>query len=207
LLKEIIKKLHNRKANILGHEHAMKTAVLLPLVEIENNTFLLFEKRSLNLKHQPGEICFPGGKMDSADCDLQATAIRETCEELGITPNNIEILGELDTLVAPSNLIIYSFIANIKNVNYIKANPSEVDKVLYIPLKYLLETKPLEHEVILKPELTDNFPLFLIPQGANYPFRKNRIMHYFYIWEEEVIWGLTARILNHFISLLKDSPT
>ncbi len=203
MLEGKIADLKNRKADILGHEHALKTAVLVPLVEVEGKTALLFEKRSPALQHQPGEICFPGGRKDPADGRSQTTAIRETCEELGLTPDDVEILGELDTLVAPSNLIMRSFAARIKDIGLIKINPAEVEKVFWIPLAYLLEYQPLEFEIILKPEFPDGFPLELIPQGANYPFRTNRLQQYFYIWEGEVIWGLTARMLYHFLALLK----
>lgn len=203
MLTEKIEFLKNRKANILGHEHALKTAVLVPLVEVEGKTCLLFEKRSRTLQHQPGEICFPGGRKDPTDGQSQTTAIRETCEELGLTPGDIEMLGELDTLVTPSSLIMRSFAARIKDISLIQFNPAEVEKVFWIPLDYLLEYRPLEFELILKPEFPDDFPLHLIPQGVNYPFRINRVQQYFYIWQEEVIWGLTARMLHHFLELLK----
>lgn len=203
MLLDRIEDLKNRKANILGHEQALKTAVLVPLAEVEGKTGLLFEKRSPTLQHQPGEICFPGGRKDPADGQSQTTAIRETCEELGLIPDDIEMLGELDTLITPSSLIMRSFVARIKDISRIKINPAEVERVFWIPLEYLLEYRPLEFEVILKPEFPDNFPLYLIPQGANYPFRINRLQQYFYIWEGEVIWGLTARMLYHFLELLK----
>lgn len=205
MLLERIEGLRNRKANILGHKQAFKTAVLVPLVEVEGKTCLLFEKRSHTLQHQPGEICFPGGSKDPSDCQSQTTAIRETCEELGLMPDDIEMLGELDTLVTPSSLIMRSFAARIKDISRIKVNAAEVENVFWIPLDYLLEYQPLEFEMILKPEFSNDFPLHLIPQGANYPFRINRIQQYFYIWEGEVIWGLTARMLHHFLELLQGS--
>lgn len=195
--------LKNRKANILGHEQALKTAVLVPLVEVDGQVCLLFEKRSSTLQHQPGEICFPGGRKDPTDCDSKGTAVRETCEELGLTADDIEVLGELDTLVTPSSLIMRSFAARIKDVTRIKVNAAEVEHVFWIPLDYLLDYQPMEYEMILKPDFQENFPLHLIPQGGNYPFRINQLKQYFYIWEGEVIWGLTARMLHHFLSLLK----
>ena len=203
MLAERIESLRNRKAYILGHEQSLKTAVLLPLVEWNGKTCLLFEKRSHTLQHQPGEICFPGGVKDPGDQQALDTAVRETCEELGITPDNIEVLGELDILITPSSLIMRSFVAWIKDRSLIQINPAEVEKVFAIPLDFLLEYGPKEHALILKPDFSNDFPVQLIPQGENYPFRLNRLQQYFYIWEGEVIWGLTARILHHFIELLK----
>ena len=195
--------LKNRKAGILGYEEALITAVLLPLVEVQGKTCLLFEKRSPTLQHQPGEICFPGGREDPGDHKAQGTAIRETCEELGLTPDHIIMIGELDTLLTPSSLVMRSFVARIKDSHHIQINPTEVERVFMIPLDYLLEYQPLEHEIILKPDFPDDFPLELIPRGASYPFRINKLKQYFYIWEDEVIWGLTARILHHFMDLIR----
>lgn len=203
MLERIIATLKNRKAGMLGYEEALRTAVLLPLVEVEGKTCLLFEKRSSTLQHQPGEICFPGGREDPTDPQAQDTAIRETCEELGLMPENIMVIGELDTLMTPSSLVLRSFVARIKDSRQIQINPAEVERVFTVPLDYLLEYQPLEHKIILKPDFPADFPLELIPRGAAYPFRINKLKQYFYIWEDEIIWGLTARILHHFIDLLR----
>jgi coenzyme A diphosphatase NUDT7 len=203
LLADRIEALRNRRADILGHEQSLKTAVLLPLVERDGKICVLFEKRSPALKHQPGEVCFPGGTKDPDDPQALDTAIRETCEELGIETDNIEVIGELDTLITPSSLIMRSFVAWIKDASLIEVNPDEVEKVFMIPLDFLLEYQPQKHDLIFKPDFSNDFPVQLIPRGKNYPFRLNRLQQFFYLWEGEVIWGLTARILTHFIDLLK----
>ncbi len=84
MLADRIEALRNRRASVLGHEQSLKTAVLLPLVEWDGKTCVLFEKRSHTLQHQPGEICFPGGTKDPGDLQAVDTAVRETCEELGL---------------------------------------------------------------------------------------------------------------------------
>lgn len=205
MLADRIEALRKRRADILGHELFLKTAVLLPLVERDGKIYVLFEKRSHTLQHQPGEICFPGGVKDPGDPQALDTAIRETCEELGITPDDIELIAELDTMITPSSLIISSFVAWVKDIRLIKVNPDEVEKVFMIPLDFLLEYQPEKYDLILKPDFSNKFPVQLIPRGENYPFRPNRVKQFFYLWEGEVIWGLTARILNHFIDLLKEN--
>jgi len=79
---------------------------------------------------------------DPGDQQALDTAVRETCEELGITPDNIEVLGELDILITPSSLIMRSFVAWIKDSSLIQINPAEVEKVFAIPLDFLLEYGP-----------------------------------------------------------------
>ena len=68
-ISKVIEKLAGRQPEILGHEQLLKYAVLLPLIEVHNETHILFEVRSMSLRRQPGEICFPGGKVDPEDLD------------------------------------------------------------------------------------------------------------------------------------------
>ena len=91
----------------------LKYAVLLPLIEVENETHILFEVRSMSLRRQPGEICFPGGKIDPEDLDQKQCAIRETSEELGINEEDIVDVIPLDFMLSTTNNIIYPFIGTI----------------------------------------------------------------------------------------------
>lgn len=202
-MEERILALHKRSAKILDHRRHFKTAVILPLIRQGDEFVVLFEKRSMNLTNQPGEICFPGGRCEPEDGGARNTAIRETCEELGLTPADLEVLAELDIMVSPFGILIIPFLAIIDNPENMSPNPDEVEKVFCVPLKYLMENKPLRHQMNLSVSFPDDFPLELIPQGKNYPFRQGILPQYFYIWEGEVIWGLTARILHHFIEMIK----
>ncbi|MEF1862735.1 CoA pyrophosphatase, partial [Neisseria gonorrhoeae] len=75
-----------------------RASVLIPIIEINNTHYILFEVRSKNLKHQPSEISFPGGKIESGETPYEAV-IRETCEELGTFSDNIEVISSLDLLI------------------------------------------------------------------------------------------------------------
>jgi len=203
LMEEKIKNLHRREAKILDHRRHFKAGVILPLIKQDDDFLVLFEKRSMNLSNQPGEICFPGGRCEPEDGGARNTAIRETCEELGMVHDDIELLADLDIMVSPFGILIIPFLAMLHNAESIKPNPDEVEKVFCVPLSYLMEHEPLRHQMSLSVTFPDNFPLDLIPQGKNYPFRQGILPQYFYIWEGEVIWGLTARILHHFIEMIK----
>jgi len=203
LFEEKIRSLHRRQAKILDHRRHFKTAVILPLIKQDDDYVVLFEKRSANLSNQPGEICFPGGRCEPEDGGAKNTAIRETCEELGLVGDDIELLADLDIMVSPFGILIIPFLAIIHNPESIKPNPDEVEKAFCVPLRYLMENEPLMHQMSLSVSFPDDFPLELIPQGKNYPFRQGILPQYFYIWEGEVIWGLTARILHHFIEMIK----
>ena len=203
MLYKYIENLRGRIPNIMEHERTSKSAVLLPLVEYQGDTCVLFEKRSQHIKHQPGEICFPGGGIEKDDPGKAVAAIRETCEELGLLPEDIDLIGSLDILVTPFSTIIYSYAGYIKNCHKIQPNPDEVEEVFYVPLSFLLKNKPLFKKMLLKWDCPEDYPYELIPHGKDYPFREAIYPQHFYIWQEYVIWGMTARILNHFLKLLK----
>jgi len=197
-----IQSLRGRKPHILGHENCFESAVALPLVEKDGQVCVLFEKRSDNVL-QPGEVSFPGGRIEPDDSSPQEAAVRETCEELGLRPERIEVIAPLDIMVSPFNAIVYPFLIKILNPELINPNWEEVAEIFYVPLDYLLNYDPLYKSLLVTVDYTEDFPFELIPHGKNYPFRKGTLPQFFYIWEHWVIWGLTARILNHFLALLR----
>lgn len=202
MLPEAIEALRGRKRNIMGHKEANVSAVLLPLVETAGELAVLFEKRSLHLFSQPGEICFPGGRIESEE-DPQMAAVRETCEELGLDNSDFEVIAPLDLLITPFSAIVYPYVGYIKDKHRITLNPDEVETVFCVPLEYLLHNKPIQKNLSVKMNFSDDYPYELIPHGREYPFRQPSYPQHFYIWKEYVIWGLTALILNHFIGLVK----
>ncbi|MFL6557138.1 MAG: NUDIX hydrolase, partial [Bacillus sp. (in: firmicutes)] len=88
-MEPILSKLKSHTPKILGSEQFSKYAVMVPIIEKVDGIHVLLEVRSLELRRQPGEICFPGGRIDSQDSDEKAAAIRETIEELGINKEQI----------------------------------------------------------------------------------------------------------------------
>lgn len=203
MIEKRIAAIAERHAKILGYEDYFKSAVLLPLLNYEGEICVLFEKRAADLKMQPGEICFPGGGIEAGDNGAQNAALRECCEELGLESEDIEVVGPLDYFVSPFNLIVYPFVAYIKDCCKIKPNPEEVEYIFYVPLDYLLNIKPPKAKLELKLVLPEGYPYDLIPNSKEYSFRQANLPQYFYLWNNEVIWGMTARILNHFLYLLQ----
>lgn len=203
----IVRKLKNRQPSILGEENFRKYAILLPLIEVENETHILFEVRSMNLRSQPGDICFPGGKVDREDKHTMHTAIRETTEELGIPDNHIKDLIPLDYMVSDFGRMIYPYIGRITDIANIIPNKDEVDETFTVPLSFFLETAPKKYKVNFKVAPEDNFPYDLIIGGENYDWRTHQLDELFFKYNGKVIWGLTAKVLTHFISLIQDDST
>ncbi|WP_054711673.1 CoA pyrophosphatase [Bacillus sp. JCM 19041] len=101
---EIKGKLMKQKTNKLNNKDA---AVLLPLVLIEQELHVLFQVRALTLNAQPGETCFPGGRIDSGDDSPEAAAVREFTEEFGIAGSLVSVLAPLPTIEAPRRGLIH----------------------------------------------------------------------------------------------------
>jgi 8-oxo-dGTP pyrophosphatase MutT (NUDIX family) len=141
-----LKKFITQNCSIIGKDLYLNSAVLIPIIVLDDTEFVLFQKRSSTVR-QPGEVSFPGGHFDSRfDKDFLSTAIRETCEELGIEEDMISILGSIGTLVAPMGVIVEAFVGilNINSVNELKIDHKEVESIFLIPLKYFIINKPDE---------------------------------------------------------------
>lgn len=199
----IFTKLNEHTPSIMGNERFSKYAILLPLIQQNDGIHVLFEVRSLKLRRQPGEICFPGGRIDSNDKNEKYAAIRETLEELGLNRKDISDVFPLDYLISPFSMILFPFAGFINNFERIHPNPSEVEEVFTVPLSFFLENKPEMYRINLKPEPEENFPFELIFGGENYPWQPRQMNELFYLFENRVIWGLTAQILANFIDILQ----
>lgn len=201
--KEVISRLSDRKPTILDSEKFHEFAILLPLVDISNETHLVFEVRSKKMRQQPGDICFPGGRVEKDDINERQCAIRETAEELGIREEEIDDVIPLDYMVSDFGRIIYPFVGRLKKPEGIEANRSEVEEVFTVPLQYFLETEPEVYKVNFQVIPEANFPYDLIQGGKKYDWKVRQLDELFYQYNDKVIWGLTARILAHFIHLLQ----
>ena len=150
-------KLHNGSVavcpEIIGKgSKYINTAVLFPIVRINGEDQILFEKRSSNIP-QANEICLPAGRIDkSIDATPQQAAIRETCEELGIDRAKIRIIEYLGTIVAPLGVAVDTFIAEIEinSLSDIKYNVAEVHSVFSIPIQWFQSQEPKEYHVRLE---------------------------------------------------------
>jgi peroxisomal coenzyme A diphosphatase NUDT7 len=200
-IREITDKFLGRTPSILGHEQFLKFAVLLPLVEINNEVHILFEVRALNLRRQPGEVCFPGGKIEKGE-DARKAAIRETSEELGIEESKIINVFPLDYMVSAFGTIIYPFAGTITESNKIAPNVTEVGEVFTVPLSFFKKNQPESYKINFQVQPEDGFPFDLIIGGENYNWQTRTMDEYFYRYEDKVIWGLTAKVLTHFFEML-----
>ncbi|MDF2949755.1 MAG: hydrolase [Sedimentibacter sp.] len=178
-------------------------SVLVPLIEIDEKLHLIYEVRSKSIR-QPGEISFPGGKIED-DETPEFAAVRETNEELGIPVSNIEIISEMDYATSKSGSFVYTFLGIIKNtnINEINYNKDEVSELFFVPLSYFLENDPEEYFMNYYPKADNDFPHHMINDGKDYNWGNIRYPVYFYKYNDYTIWGLTAKITYCLIRKIK----
>lgn len=201
-LKEVNSRLKFRNPGIMVESDCAVSAVFLPLIEIEREPHVLFETRSENLKVQPGEICFPGGQVEREEMgDPSVAAVREVVEELGIQRNQVELIGPLDILPTPYGQMIYPYVGRLLSDKLVP-NPQEVAGVFTVPLAFLQSTPPKCFMTDVATRLPDEFPLDRVPRAYSEGWHKRwEVSVYYYEYDHHFIWGMTAKILHHFIEL------
>lgn len=179
-------------------------SVLVPLVEHEGELHLLYEVRSDTLHIQPGEVCFPGGRMEEGESPKDCV-IRETCEELNIKPEEVHIIAPLDYIQSYSNFTMYPFLGVLSYETYrnLSFNKDEVKEVFLVPLSYFFETEPLLYTYEVYPHGIEAFPYDKINTKNGYKWRKGKTTIPIYEHPAHTIWGLTASITHHFVSVVK----
>lgn len=187
---------------LIDNQYYKSYSILIPLIQKEEEIYVLFEKRAITLKTQPGEICFPGGKIEDDESPIEA-AIRECCEELLIRKSDIQILGEVGTIISPFNQIIYGYFGLIEN--YQKTfNPSEVDKIHLVKLTTLLKMTPKIVINTIINKASEEFPHHMIEKDQDIKLKNGKYPVYFYELPELVIWGLTAKHLYNALPMIKE---
>lgn len=201
---------------ILYKDEYFNSAVLIPLVEIDNEYCFLFEKRSANIR-QGGEICFPGGEFDPAlDKTMEDTAIRETIEELGVPRKKITKIGCLDTFVGSMGITVDSTIAKlgISDLTEIECDKSEVEKIFTVPVSFFIENPPEIYSMRLelhpyylndKGEKVDLLPVKELGLPQKYSESRQGKKHNVYVYKRnsEIIWGITAALIFEVINKIR----
>lgn len=180
-------------------------AVLIPLFKGNHGLEILFEIRSHNLNSQPGEICLPGGRLEP-DETLENTALRETCEELGICTESVTLLGTATPLITPFRYAIHPFVGFLHPFSFpadVHVNPDEVASVFSVPLDWFMNTEPLAYTVTSQFDFPADFPYHLIRNGREYAWKSAVYPIHFYLYHETVIWGMTAKIIHDFCRQLR----
>ena len=202
MLDKIIEKYNNYNPYINGWTNMKRAAVAILLVDIEEETKIIFQVRALHMRSQPGDISLPGGKIENNE-NPKETVEREVCEELGLNEEDFEIVTPLDVLVTHYGLIVHPYLGYVRNYNNIKINKDEVDHTFLASIDKLLKIKPIKDVSIISVKRNEDFPYHLIKDGESYKFKEGLYKSLFYNYENYTIWGMTALIIENFLNHIK----
>ncbi len=157
-------------------------AVLVPVVDRSSGPTVLLTQRTDHLPDHPGQISFPGGRIEDADADAIAAALRETREEIGLATDRIDIVGRLDDYAVRTGYLVSPFVGIVRPPFSLEPDPIEVADVFEVPLSFVLNAANHQRR-------TRTF------QGAE---------RHFYVlpYEDRYIWGATAGMLVNLYEVL-----
>ena len=173
-----------RPKKVINARDRVMSAVLVPVFYKNKDYHILFTKRSFKVASHQGQVSFPGGAYSEADESLLDTALRESWEEIGLKPEDADVIGELDdALTTTSNYIIKPYIAIIPYPYKFTMNPNEISEIFDVPLTHLMNKLNFKEEI----------------QKEGEAF--HRVFYYKY--KGKIIWGATAYILKRFLDSIE----
>ncbi|MEZ7823513.1 MAG: CoA pyrophosphatase [bacterium] len=158
-----------------------RASVLIPLLESEGELFVLLTLRSKQLRSHAGQVSFPGGKQDTQDENSLETALRETHEEIGLPPENVEIIGTLDQILSLHYYLVTPFVGLIPEKFSPLLNTAEIESVFKVPLTFFMNGDS---------HLAEEFKT---------PIANVLVHHFDYHGFD--IWGLTAKLILRLLEI------
>lgn len=150
-------------------------AVLIPIVDRPSGLTVLLTQRTAHLRDHAGQVSFPGGRCEPADASSVATALRESHEEVGIEPDQVEVLGTLPVYFTSTGFRVTPVVGLVTPPLNLRLDDFEVAEVFEPPLGFLLD--PINYQ--------------------RHPIERDGVLHTYWAvpWQGYFIWGATAGML------------
>ena len=161
-----------------------EAAVLAPTVTRDGNDHVLFTKRADHLTDHPGQMSFPGGGREPGDDDLLATALREANEEVGLRPEEVEVVGRLDDIRTITDYLVRPFVTRVDDREY-RPSDAEVAELAVLPVAELVDLENYESE------------------RRDHPQYGEIRLHFFHV-DGYTVWGATANMLVQLLEPTTD---
>ncbi|MCH4888510.1 CoA pyrophosphatase [Acidaminobacter sp. JC074] len=198
------------KHDIIGRNRLGNFAVLVALIKLEGDYHFLFQKRAKNIR-QGSEISFPGGQFDEGiDKNFKDTAVRETCEELGISSDQIKVIKQIDSFVGHVYIENFLGLIEVDSLDDLNINMDEVAYVFTMPVQYFIDNEPETYGIKVRSyssevdeagNLIEYFPVKELDLPERYHHTWNDSLREVYVYRTKhgTLWGLTAAIVYETI--------
>ncbi|PWH16287.1 MAG: CoA pyrophosphatase [Anaerolineae bacterium] len=163
-----------------------QAAILVPFVLVNQQWSLLFIRRSISNDPHSGQVAFPGGRIEDSDSSPEMASLRESKEEIGLSPEDVELVGKLPPLLTVTNYQIQPIVGIVPYPYPFHPSPSEVQKIFTIPLHWL--ANPANYQV----------------EDRQLPLPVGKVSTIYYKpYQDEVLWGASAQIVHILLKLIK----
>ncbi|MDO8266711.1 MAG: CoA pyrophosphatase [Moraxellaceae bacterium] len=179
----IIPQLRDRLRYYRPSPDRVDAAVLVPVTD-EATPHIILTRRASHMSSHAGEVAFPGGKCDSTDASIIATALRESREEIGLPEESVEVIGELDAFTSKVGLRVQPIIGMVPSDLILLPNPGEIESIFRVPVEFFLTEK--------------------VSYTHRFRFMGNEVTVPSFNYGDYVIWGLTAFMIVDLIKRAYD---
>ncbi len=179
------------RSRLAGHSPRLlqmefpEAGVLVPVTNDVRSPEIVLTRRANHLRTHRGQVAFPGGRRDQEDASLLHTALRESEEEVGLHPGQVEVVGVLDQVVSRFGILVTPYVGLIPSEVNLVASPDELDAVFRVPVEFFLRDERKRTDVIAFRGTTLHVPCWQ--------------------YGEFEIWGLSAMILANFVNVAFDA--
>lgn len=191
------------KESFFSNRAPAKAAVLVPIVlrgHQASAPTVLLTRRSAHMKTHSGQIAFPGGRVDPQDASMQATALREAQEEVGLESKHVQVIGELPTYITGTSFWVTPVVGLVSPDFELKLNADEVDDVFEVPLSFLMNPANHRQHAVDWEGARRHWFSMLYQESQTTANGEIRLV-------ERFIWGATAGMLRNFYRFLVAHPT
>ena len=174
-------------AGLYEHATLKCAAVLIPLARLKDEWQLVFTRRTETVEHHKGQVSFPGGGCELGESSPETTALREANEEIGLKPEDVQILGRMNDIITITNYRVTPIVGVIPWPYQFHPEPAEVGRVFTIPLPWLADRANWDEQPVTPQGIPRSFPVIR-----------------YHPYDGEILWGASARITQDFLNTIME---